>query len=158
MFIALTAVDTTFDRAGGSTAPKRGTISPRILTETTLKSTMRLKKKEHCEGISPHLPVHSHTLSPDKLLLYLVKLLPCYPAGTHTNTHNSESCFQQNMRLLSQSKHYCRGWYWEKHREAAILELLLHRQWLIQCNVQLYSAFSELLGDFNSVKVCQRSK
>lgn len=58
---------------------------PRILAEitavTAVKSTMRLRKHE--EEISPYLPLHAHTLSPDKLLLYLVKLLPCTQQG-HT--------------------------------------------------------------------------
>lgn len=72
--------------------------------------------------ISPCTHTHTHartpdrTLSPDKLLLYLAKLLPCTQQG-HTIMLTSWKVFPgHNMRLVSLSKHYCRGWCWEKER------------------------------------------
>lgn len=158
MFIALTAIDTTLIAPVGARHQKEA-ISPRILAEitavTALKSTMRLKK--HCEEISPYLPLHAHTLSPDKLLLYLVKLLPCTQQG-HTPTPTTQKVLSNRICGFFLCLNTIAGGGIGRNREAAILELLLHRQWLVQCNMQLYSAFPELLGDLNSVKVCPSSK
>lgn len=130
------------DSTGGSSAPRRTDVALRIVTENTA-----LTMRQHCEQTSPRLPsAHAHTFSP--LTPAPLSQTPAlYRAGTHTDARSSESCFQRNMRLLSLSKHCCRGGIGRK-REAAILELLLHRQWLVQCNIQLYSGFSQQLGDF----------
>lgn len=116
-----------------------------------------MRLKEHCEEISPYLPVHAHTLSPDKLLLYLVKLLPCTQQG-HTLIPTTQKVVSNGICGFFLCLNTIAGGGIGRKREAAILELLLHRQWLVQCNIQLYSAFSELVTDFNYVKVCQSSK
>lgn len=158
MFIALTVIGTTLIALVRARHPKRA-ISPQILTEitvvTALKCRMRLKK--HCEEISPYLPLHARTLSLDKLLLYLVKLLPCTQQG-HTLIPTTQKVVYKRICSFFLCLNTIAGGGIGRKREAAILELLLHRQWLVQCNMQLYSAFSELLGDFNSVKVCLSSK
>lgn len=132
---------------------------PRILAEltavTAVKSTMRLE--EHCEEISAYRPLHAHTLSPDKLLLYLVKLLPCTQQG-YTIIPTTQKVVSDRICGSFHCLNTIAGGGIGRKREAAILELLLHRQWLVQCNIQLYSALSEPLGDLNSVKVCPRSK
>lgn len=45
-----------------------------------------------------------------------------------------------------------------RNREAAILELLLHRQWLVQCKIQLRGGSPEPPSGCNSIKVRPRSK
>lgn len=108
-----------------------------------------------CDLIS--LCKHPHFLPPQTPALLSQTPAP-HPAGTHAGSSGPQSSFQQNMLLLSLSKHYCKGGGVGRNREAAILELLLHRQWLVQCKIQLCGGSCGQLRGQNSIKVCQRSK
>lgn len=116
---------------------------PRTLAEitavTAVKSTMRMGR--HCEERSPYLPLHAHTLSLDKLQLYLVQLLSS-SQQSHTGIPTTWKVLSDGICGFFLCLNTIAGGGIGRKREAAILELLLHRQWLVQCNTPLHSAFS----------------
>lgn len=96
-------------------------ISPCTHTHTLTFTQARARPRSH---------THTHTLSPDKLLLYLAKLLPRrYPAGTqHNNTCEFGKFLPPPPAAATIRASLARSLRdtianWEKHTEAAILEL-----------------------------------
>lgn len=87
MFIALTAIDTTLIALVGAQHIKEA-VSRRILAENNSGYSTSVYNEAGGalrRNIALSASLHTRTLSPDKLLLYLVKLLPCTQQG-HTLT------------------------------------------------------------------------
>lgn len=75
-----------------------------------------------------HARTHDHTLSPDKTPALLSQTPALYPAGTHNNAHKLESFFPDTICASFLCLNTIAGDGVGRKREAAILELLLHRQ------------------------------